>query len=246
MQEKSTFHSSADTLWHNESQSLSDQTFSIKRIIEAWAREVQGEADIMTVILYLDARGDFIEYDPNVARFFTPMNRPESNARVRELHEAEFYSARFLPDGFAQHEIALEQVLDFCERHQVPYPACLPPKSTFERQARQQGPEPRAGSPRNAAAIQARQTTKAERRQKLREFFEEAQKRAEEKGHRPIREDDIPVTKKDFLDVFFRVHPKISRRKESTLADDLHAIGLRFQPGTRSRKNNTLEQLFPV
>ncbi|ADE14206.1 hypothetical protein Nhal_1033 [Nitrosococcus halophilus Nc 4] len=245
MQEKSTFHSSADTLWRNESQSLSDQTFSIKRIVEAWAREVQGEADIMTVILYLDARGDFIEYDPNVARFFTPMNRPESNARVRGLHETEFYSARLLPDGFAQHEIALEQVLDFCERHQVPYPACLPSKSTFERQVQCQTTQPRTGSPRNAAALQAKRSIKAERRQRLREFLEEAQKRAEKEGYSLFRIDAIPVTKRDFHKVFFRIYKDIPGCAAATLADDLREIGARFRRGTRSRKNNVLEQLFP-
>ncbi len=92
----------------------------------------------MTAILYRNARGDFVERDPYVVRFFTSLKTPSLSAPASKEREAEFYYQGLNSlDELANQEIALAQVVDFCERHHVPYPTFLPPKGILKRTARQ-------------------------------------------------------------------------------------------------------------
>ncbi|MEW8687316.1 MAG: hypothetical protein AB2556_16005 [Candidatus Thiodiazotropha sp.] len=55
---------------------------------------------------------------------------------------------------------------------------------------------------------------------------------------------NIPATKEDFHGVFFRLKKDLKKVTAGTLADDLPQIGIKFQPGQKSRKDNVLTQLF--
>lgn len=55
---------------------------------------------------------------------------------------------------------------------------------------------------------------------------------------------NIPATKEDFHGVFFRLKKDLKKVSVGTLADDLPLIGIKFQPGQKSRKDNVLAQLF--
>jgi hypothetical protein len=54
----------------------------------------------------------------------------------------------------------------------------------------------------------------------------------------------IPATKEDFHDVFYQIFTDLKKVTAGTLADDLPQIGIKFQPGQKSRKDNVLVQIF--
>jgi hypothetical protein len=55
---------------------------------------------------------------------------------------------------------------------------------------------------------------------------------------------NIPATKEDFHGVFFRFNKDLKKVSVGTLADDLPQIGIKFQPGQKTRKDNVLAKLF--
>ncbi|MEW8692677.1 MAG: hypothetical protein AB2535_16650 [Candidatus Thiodiazotropha endolucinida] len=55
---------------------------------------------------------------------------------------------------------------------------------------------------------------------------------------------NIPATKEDFHGVFFRFNKDLKKVSVGTLADDLPQIGIKFQPGQKTREDNVLVRLF--
>ena len=48
---------------------------------------------------------------------------------------------------------------------------------------------------------------------------------------------NIPATKEDFHGVFFRFNKDLKKVSVGTLADDLSQIGIKFQPGQKTRED---------
>ncbi|MEW8024761.1 MAG: hypothetical protein AB2794_17195 [Candidatus Thiodiazotropha endolucinida] len=91
---------------------------------------------------------------------------------------------------------------------------------------------------------QANRTRKAEKKARL----EALQKIKDEIDNRTVGRSwdssNIPATKEDFHGVFFRFNKDLKKVSVVTLADDLPQIGIKFQPGQKSRKDNVLVQLL--
>ncbi|MES9989629.1 MAG: hypothetical protein ABW077_17115 [Candidatus Thiodiazotropha endolucinida] len=91
---------------------------------------------------------------------------------------------------------------------------------------------------------QANRTRKAEKEARieaLRQIKEEIDNRT---VGRSWDSSNIPATKEDFHGVFFRFNKDLKKVSVGTLADDLPQMGIKFQPGQKTRKDNVLAQLF--
>ncbi|MCU7933236.1 MAG: hypothetical protein KZQ90_20790 [Candidatus Thiodiazotropha sp. (ex Codakia rugifera)] len=91
---------------------------------------------------------------------------------------------------------------------------------------------------------QANRTRKAEKEARL-EALVWMRNEIDQRTHdRNWDSSSIPSTKDDFHDVFYRIFPDIVEVKAETLAGDLPQIGIKFQPGRKTSKNNVLSKLF--
>lgn len=94
-----------------------------------------------------------------------------------------------------------------------------------------------------AAALRAKTNTKQERLKQLRMFVDDIERRAKA-GNRNWDRTCLPVTKKDFTEIFFKCYPDVKEVSVATLADDLRQFEVKFRPGTSNKKNNVLTKLF--
>lgn len=97
--------------------------------------------------------------------------------------------------------------------------------------------------PSIAKAQTSREQKKRDRQRFLNTFAFNIEQRAKEKN---IAWDNksIPVTKAEFLDVFYSQYPQIGKISDTTFAHDIAKIGLKFQAGTKCNPNNKLAQIM--
>lgn len=96
---------------------------------------------------------------------------------------------------------------------------------------------------RTGSANQTRARSKAKRRARVKEFRAWIDANAGAHGYL-WRHSNIPDTKQSAHRVFFALYPEIVEIAPTTLADDLHEEGIRFDNASKSMKNNVLEYLF--
>ena len=85
---------------------------------------------------------------------------------------------------------------------------------------------------------------KEQRHEALQEFLDDIQQRVHDMN---LNWDitTIPVTKKDFQNVFHRLYTDISPVGSDQFGDDLKEFGAKFQRGTKNRTDNILVKIFP-
>lgn len=106
-------------------------------------------------------------------------------------------------------------------------------------------PKPQEVTPQQkiAPAQDARERKKRDRQKALKAFMIDITDRARLKSI-TVDIQSIPVTKADFLQVFYRQYPQIDKISPTTFDHDIADIGIKFKHGTKSNKNNILMQLF--
>ncbi|RLJ18071.1 hypothetical protein DJ030_12725 [bacterium endosymbiont of Escarpia laminata] len=92
-------------------------------------------------------------------------------------------------------------------------------------------------------ATQKRIRDKQERHHALREFIHDIEGRTKQLN-RNWSIDNLPVTKNQFHEVFYKRYPRVKKVAAVTLSDELPKLGVRFSPGRRSKNFNQLESLF--
>jgi len=96
---------------------------------------------------------------------------------------------------------------------------------------------------KTAEATLSRSILKVKRQRAIKEFSNEAAVRARKLAHHWDSQ-SIPVTKSDFLSVFKKEYPEFKQISPDSFDRDIADIGIKFQRGTKSNKNNILKSLF--
>jgi hypothetical protein len=106
-------------------------------------------------------------------------------------------------------------------------------------------PKPNQAEPqkRTIRATMSREEKKRDRIKALKAFIDDVGQRARSKG---VDWDlqSIPVTKAEFLVVFYQQYPQIEEISEDSFDRDIAEIGLRFKPGIKRNVNNMLAVLY--
>ena len=98
---------------------------------------------------------------------------------------------------------------------------------------------------RTAEATKARQHNQALRLQCLEAFLKDIDQKLQEGGGYNWNRNSMPVTKADFCKVAKRKYPQLKTFADRTIVNDLGQFKASFWRGTKSKKNNILEQFFP-
>jgi hypothetical protein len=97
---------------------------------------------------------------------------------------------------------------------------------------------------RTAEANRTREENKRERRKALRDFKATTGKRAEARGT-SLDWSNLPVTKSDFLKVFFRAYPGLAKKfGRATFENDFRDLEIRFKRGIKHQDNNMLDTIW--
>lgn len=96
---------------------------------------------------------------------------------------------------------------------------------------------------KTAKANNSRELIKAQRLKSLRAFEANVLELARHKNIE-WNKDAIPVTKEEFLEIFYKLNPAIKQISKDSFDRDIADIGIKFKRGTKSNRNNILKQLF--
>ncbi len=101
--------------------------------------------------------------------------------------------------------------------------------------------------PRTSSATKAKISIKAVRLRDLRDFSERIKKRLERSSQTSYNWDlrRLPLTKRDFCRVVKRLYPHLEDTSDRTICNDLGAIGIAFQRGTRPKRNQHFGTMVP-
>jgi len=104
-------------------------------------------------------------------------------------------------------------------------------------------PDSASDEPKTKQANIARGKGKKDRLERLHRFVTVMDERAREANlgwdHR-----EIPVTKKEFLDVFYRFNPQVKHFGLASFEHDFKTLGVKFKNGVKTNKNNVLKLMF--
>lgn len=98
---------------------------------------------------------------------------------------------------------------------------------------------------KTAKANNSRELIKAHRLKALRAFSSQVEELSR-KANITWDMQAIPVTKKEFLEVFHKLNPAIKKISEDSFDRDIAEIGIKFQRGIKSSKNNKLKLIFKI
>jgi hypothetical protein len=106
-------------------------------------------------------------------------------------------------------------------------------------------PQPNQAEPekKTSRATQTRERKKRDKITSLKKFLADAGERARNAGL-VWDEQTIPVTKDEFLAVFFRQYPKIDKFSSDSFDKYINEIGVKFKHGVKPMLNNMLDRLF--
>jgi len=110
-------------------------------------------------------------------------------------------------------------------------------------QSRLPGPSADVAEPKTKQANLARGAGKKERLDRL-EHFVAAMEEQARKANLGWDRSKIPVTKKEFLDVFYRFNPQARHFRLASFEHDFKTLGVKFKNGVKTNKNNVLTLLF--
>ncbi|HQS44211.1 MAG: hypothetical protein B7Y16_06275 [Methylotenera sp. 24-45-7] len=98
---------------------------------------------------------------------------------------------------------------------------------------------------KTVAAIKTREKIKAERIGAIKAFSLKAGEMAR-KQNIEWNDQEIPVTKADFLEVFTKLNTAFKKISITSFDRDIAEIGIKFKRGTKSNKNNVLKRFFSI
>jgi len=117
------------------------------------------------------------------------------------------------------------------------------PESADALQSRLPGPSADVAEPKTKQANLARGAGKKERLDRL-ELFIAAMEEQARKAKLGWDRSKIPVTKKEFLDVFYRFNPQVKHFGLASFEHDFKILGVKFKSGVKTNKNNVLKLIF--
>lgn len=94
-------------------------------------------------------------------------------------------------------------------------------------------------------AINSRELIKAHRLKAIKIFCNQITELSR-KANVDWNEQAIPVTKKEFLEAFHKLNPAIKKISADSFDRDIAEIGIKFQRGIKSNKNNKLKLIFNI
>ena len=94
-------------------------------------------------------------------------------------------------------------------------------------------------------ATTSRSQMKAARQSALKTFVRQIEELAKKKNS-DWNSQEIPVTKRDFLEVFYKENTAIKKISRDSFDRDIADIKIKFKKGTKNNKNNVLIKLFKV